>query len=150
MFALYGAFPLTQMKYVAIIICDDLNLNMLGILNILLKIQRRDNKCIIRFGCGLRKHLMHVDGISHYAHTPAATTRSGLNNYRISDLTCQYPGLFCICDSFTTTTGHFYATFLSKGTGLNLIAHGTDKVGRRANENKACLLTSCSKIGVFR
>ena len=84
--ALDGAIALVEVDDVAVLVAEDLHLDVFGALDVALQENSRVAERILRFGAGFRKQAGELGGLFHHSHAAPAATEGRLDNKRETDL----------------------------------------------------------------
>src|SRR5690606_41950353 len=124
---LHRAVALAQVHYIAVVVGDDLELDVARLLEELLHVDLRIAESRAGFLLG------HIDGVEqrrfgvHHAHAAAATAAGGLDDHRITDLPRHAQVLVRILPQRATRARHAgHAGFLHDLDRGDLVAHQAD------------------------
>ncbi len=138
------------MNGVTLAVREHLNLDMAGILQILLQIEGvvTESRCCFaarqRYGVEQRRFAVHD------AHAAAATPARCLDDHRIAQVACNAQGFIVIVTDGAVRTWHARHTrSLHLRDGRHLVAHHADGLRPRSDENETALLDAFGKIGVL-
>ena len=84
--ALHGAVALVEVQDVAVLVAEDLHLDVLGARDVFLEEHCRVAEGAPGLGLGLIEEVVEVAGLQHDAHAAAAAAERGLDDQRKSDL----------------------------------------------------------------
>ena len=148
--ALHGAVALAQVHRVAMLVGQDLDFDVAGVLEKLLHVHRRIAKRGTRFGLG---HLHRVDQGSlgvHHAHATATTATGGLDDDRIADGLGDAADLHRVVGQLAFRAGHAGHAGTDHGLlGRHLVTHDADGLGCGADELETALFHALGEVGVF-
>ena len=135
--ALDGALPLPQVEGVAKAVGDDLDLDMAGFLDEFLDEHPVVAERGFRLVGGGGKAFMGLLVVPGQAHALATATGGGLDHNGVADIVGDLHRLVGVLDD-PQVPGHGIDTGLpGQLLGLDLVAHGVDGVGIRADEGDA-------------
>ncbi len=144
------AFTLTQMHDVAVLVREDLDLDVARPLDELLD----KHAVVAEAGPGLR-HRRHealrdlASAVAH-AHPLAAAARRRLDDDRKADFRRDPPGLVRVLDDRHDTRHRVNARLGGELLRLDLVAHHLDGPDVWPDEGDACLLQSPREVRIFR
>ena len=148
--ALHRAVALTQVHHVAVVVADDLKLDVPRLLEKLFHVDGAVAKG------GQRLLLGHGDGIEqcgfgmHHAHAASTTAARGLDDDRVADVAGDLDVEVGIGAQRTVRAGHAgHAGFFHGAYGRDLVTHQADGLGLGADEYKAALFDAFGKVGVL-
>src|SRR5512143_1808606 len=149
--ALHRAVALAQMDSVAVLVGEDLDLDMARRLQELLHVDHGVAKGGARFGLGHGHGIQQRSlGVDH-AHAAAAAAAGRLDDDRITDARRDFDDLLGVIRQGAVGAGHAWDLgFDHRLLGGDLVAHQADVVGTRADEGEAGRFHALGKVGVFR
>eukprot|EP00128_Syssomonas_multiformis_P015043 Colp12_sorted_trinity150504_noHs@14987 len=146
---LHGAVTFIEVDDIAIMIGNDLHLNVTGLLNVTLQKHGAVTKRSLCLGLAPLKGFLESGHVSYDTHTTATATHGSLNHdweavlqhegFRIFEL--RNRTIRAGYDRDTRSNGF--------GTGFGLVTHSINDIGCRANENHASLGGSTCKAGIL-
>ncbi len=137
--ALDRAFALVQIEHVAVLVAEDLDLDMARVLDELLDEDAVVAEGVETFALGRLEAFANVLLVISETHALAAAARAGLHHHRIADLVGDAHSMFGIVDLADIAGDDIDACFLGQLLGLDLVAHCRDGIGRRADEGDVFL-----------
>ncbi len=148
--ALDRAFALAEVDDVAVLVADELDLDVARIDDELLD----EHAIIAEGGLGLRarqrKAFLDLLARKGDAHALAAATRGGLHHHRIADLLGDLDGVLGVADLAHVARDGRDLGGGSRLLALDLVAHGGDRLGVGADEDDAGLGQRHGKGLAFR
>ncbi len=150
MLALHRALTLTEVDYIAILVSDNLDLNVLGIFKEFLN---KDSRVVESSQCLMSAKLiigLHLALFVANTHTTTTTTSRRLDNYRVSKLICLLYSCFSSRHTLEIAAKHWNLNTTSYAFGDNLVTHGMNNLRRRADEDYTSISAGLGKIGIFR
>ncbi len=128
MFSLYRTLPFTQVHYVSMLIPQDLEFNMSGLPDKALQKHIRIVKSLCSFIGGQGEHSFNVFLFLHHAHTAATSSGCSFQDHRITNLICNFSGLFGIPNCSRTSTQKGNAVFPGQLFGNGFMPHAIDGI----------------------
>ena len=147
--ALDRAFALVQVEDVAVLIAEDLDLDVARVEDELLDEHAVIAERVQPLALGRFKALAHVLLGIGQPHPLAAAASRGLHHHRIADLVRNPHRVLGILDLADEAGDDVDARLQRELLGLNLVAHRGDGVHRRADEGDAFLGQRLGKAGPF-
>jgi hypothetical protein len=149
--SLHRAVALAEMDGVAHLVGQHLELDVTRVLQILLQVNHVIVEGRRRLGLG------QGDGVEqgrfgvHHAHPAPAASAGRLDHDRIADLARQLQGALLVVVDRTIGAGHAgHAGGLHRRDGRDLVAHQTNRLRTRTDEDEAGLLDPLGEVGVLR
>src|ERR1700722_18308104 len=149
--ALHGTVALAQVHDVAVVVGEDLELDVPRLLEKLLHVH-----LAVAEG-GERLALGDADGVQqggvgvHHPHAAAAAAAGSLDDHRIADVLGDAEILVDIVAERAVRAGHAGpAGGLHDFDGGDLVAHQADSFGAGAHEDEAALLDPLGEVGILR
>ena len=150
MAALHGAIALTEPDGVFVLVGQNLNLDVPGVLQEFLHIDLRIAKGCTGLGLG------HLHGVEqrrfgmHHAHAASTAAASGLDDDRVANLLGNALDESRISRQRAFRAGNaWHAGFEHGLLGRHLVAHQPNRLGRRADELEAAFFNALGKVGVL-
>ena len=140
--SLDGTFTLKQMDDIAVLVGQDLDLNMTRLLQILFDVNGLISKVSFCLACCSFECLFQFLFIPDDPHPFASATRCCLQQHRKTNLIFgfQQP-LFVTCKTFCD----WNTTLFCKSPGFNLVTHHLHRMGRGTNEDDPCFVAGFNK-----
>src|SRR5690606_32825016 len=132
--ALDRAFALVEVKNVTVLISENLNLDVTRIQNELLDEDTVVTKAVEPLALDALEALADVLLIIGEAHALAAAASAGLHHHRIADFVRNLDGMLGVADFAHKAGDDIDAGFFRKLLRFDLVAHGRNRVHRRADE----------------
>ena len=132
--ALQGAITLAEMNDAAVLVAEDLELNVVGIDDELLDVNGTVTKSFFGLHAGGVVTLNKAALVAGDAHTASTTTGHGLDHHGITDLASHAEGLGFVRDDAIATRGNRNAGSAGAVTGGIFVAHHANRLGCRTNE----------------
>ncbi len=149
MAALNGAIPLTQVNRPIVAVAQDLNLDVAGALQKLFKVER----AVSEGGFGLRlrhaKQLFEFLAGAGNPHPLAAAAGGCLDHHRIADALGRFPREAHIGQRFLRSRYDRHARVGHRSARFHLVAHHSDLLRGRTDENDVRPLTDLREFGVL-
>ncbi len=149
MTALQGAIALAQGDAVAVLVGQDLNLDVTGAQNQLLQVHiavAERGKRLVLSGHELA---FEVGGVVHFAHALTAAASGCLDEHRVAHLLGELTSFLDRFDNAVGAGNRGDAARLHGLAGCGLVTHGIDAVGRRADEYQIVVGACAGEIGVL-
>ncbi len=147
--ALNGTVALEEMDDVAMLVAEDLHLDVLGILDIFFE----KNGCVaerrLRLGCGALEPLEELLLIAGHAHAAAAAAGGGLDDDWIAGLLGEYQRLFLGVYRLLRAGNHRNAGLFGDFATRDLVAETTLDLRGRTDEGDARALAGLGKLGIL-
>ena len=148
--ALHGAVALGEVDGVAVFVGNHLDFDVARTLQIAFHVNHRVAECCACFGFGHFDRLEEVFFFLDDAHTATAAAAGGFDNDGITDFIGDFEDFFAVVWQCAFRAGNTRHAGFDHGVfGGYFVAHQTDGVGFRADEDKAGLFDLFGKIGVF-
>ena len=137
--ALQRTFAFTEVDDVAVLIGEDLHLDVAGCVDEVLEEQGVVAEGGCRLASGPDQRVGQIVGVLDAVHTLAATAGTRLDEHREADVGGRRDQ-FVVGEAGPGQPGyHRNVTFGDRGAGGDLVAHGCDRLGRRSDERDARL-----------
>ena len=147
--ALQGAIALTEVYDAAVLVAEDLKLNVVGINDELLDVNGTVAKGFFGLHAGGVVALNEASLVAGDAHAATTTTGDGLNHHGIPNLAGHTKGLGLIRDDAIATGRNRNASSTSAVTGGIFVAHHANRLGCRANELNIAGGADIREVSVF-
>src|ERR1043165_5706839 len=140
------AFALAEVDEVAVMVAEHLELDVTGVLEILLDVDVADAER--RFGFALRgaQQVAKLARIPHDAHAASAAAGDGLDDHRVADVLGALERLLVAVDGTIAARQHRHARFLHRAARARLVAHQLDDVRVRPDEADVARLAYFGEI----
>ncbi len=148
--ALDGAVPLVQVQDVAVLVADDLHLDVLGLGDVALQKDLRVAKGDLGLVLGFLQQRDKLLRVADDAHAAPAAAMGGLDNQGEPDLLGGFHRLLGIADRVGCAGQGGDADFFRRAAGLDLVAHHLQQLGAGPDEGDAGVLTGSGEGRVFR
>src|SRR5690606_2582357 len=147
---LHGAVALAQPQRIAATISQHLHFNMARVLEELLHIDFWIVERSLSLVTGQRHSVEQGSfGIDH-THAAPTTTSGRLHNDGVADIACNTDNFGGVVRQPAFRTRHYrYASSDHGLLGFDLVAHGADSFGARANEHETAFLNALCKVGIL-
>jgi hypothetical protein len=148
--ALHRAVAGPEGDRVAVLVRENLHLDVARVLEVLLHVDRRVAERRAGFATrradGVEQRGLGVDD----AHAAPATAAGRLDDHRVADAAGDPDDLLRVVGQRTLDARHDrHARLLHRDLGADLVAHHPDGVGPRTDEHEAALLDALGEIGVL-
>ena len=147
--ALNRAIPLMQVQHIAMLVGQNLHLNVLGLANEFLQ----EHGTIAKRALGLRlrlcEQLFQILFFAHDPHSSPATAKGRLDDQRKSNLLRDLHCLDAVVDRLLSPLENRNLQLLGDTPRRRLVAHHVQKLWIRPNEGDARLFTCPGKLRVF-
>ncbi len=148
--ALDRAVALPQVVEAAVLVAEDLHLDMAGALDHLLQVAL----AVAEGGLGLAPALAHLFlqllGLHDGPHAAAAAAPAGLEHEGIADLLGHPADLVHVVGQHLGGRDHRHPGLLRDAAGAGLVAQRAHRLGARADEGDAGGVAGVDEFGVFR
>ena len=135
-----------QMDHVSVAIGQQLDFNMFWLVQETLDETGSIAERRLGLGSGSLKRIGNIVSFSHHTHTSSTTTKSGLDDNRVSVLFNKLHGFLHIFNWTGSTGNHRNIVFDSQGSSTHLITDGIDGLVRRTHPSNACFFNLASKL----
>ena len=147
--ALQRAVALSEMHDAAVLIAEDLELNVVGIDDELLDINGTVTESFFGLHASGVITLNEAALVAGNAHAASTTTGDGFDHHGITDLTGHTEGLGFVRDDAIATGRNGNAGGTSAVTGGIFVAHHADRLGCRADELDIARGADIGEVGVL-
>ena len=147
--ALDRALALAQVDDVAEQVAQDLHLNVPGLQQVLLHVDRVVGERSPGLGAGGVVHVGHLFRRVHHPHAAAAAAGAGLDDDRIADALAPHEGLFHGLHQPVAAGHERHPRRQHGGLGPGLVAHGADDLGVGADEDHPAGLAHVHEVGIL-
>ena len=149
MAALHGAIALVQMNDLAVLIAENLHLDVLRAGNIAFEEYRRITERPTRFALRFVEQIREVARLVDDAHAATATAKRRLDDEGKPNLLRHLQGFSAIFDGVFCARQHRHVHFLCERTRGSLVAHVLQQIDARPDENNSRLLARLRKRSIF-
>ena len=147
--ALQRTFPFAQVNQIAVMIADDLDLNMPRLLNHLLDINFARLEGPLRFARSIADSRFQFALRIHAPHPLAAAARGGLQQHRITNFPRQLARMLQIRGRLFAARHHRNIHLLRQSSCRGLRAQPPDGIGRRSNKHDPRSLARRRKLAIL-
>ena len=144
---LHRTIAFVQMQNIAVLVAQNLHLNVLGVLHVLFEKHRRIAKRAIGLATGFIKQSLQILGFMHHPHPAPAATKGSLDDEwkpnLLGHLHCLGAGFDCVIRAGQ----HRYSSGFGERAGLSFVAHLSQQL--RARPHK-CHPRLCARLGEIR
>ena len=148
--ALHGAVALVEMDDIAVLVAEDLHLDVLRAGNVFFEKHRR----IAERATGLRLRFIEQAGeigsLLDDAHAAAAAAEGRLDDERKADRLRRLQRFLAIGDRLLGARQHGHVDAFRQGAGGGLVAHHLEQFGARTDKDQTGLGAGAGEVGVFR
>ena len=144
--ALDRAFALAEVQKIAMVIAEHLELDVAGVLEILLDVDVADAERRLRLALGGAKCVRHVGRCPDDAHPAAAPAGHGLDDDRVADVSGGLERLLFVLGRTVAAGKHRHARLLHRASGPRLVAHQLDDVRVGADESNVAGLAHLGEV----
>jgi hypothetical protein len=148
--ALDGAIALVEVDDVAVLVAEDLHLDVLGSLDVAFEENGRVAEGVLRLGAGFREQAGELRWFFNHPHATPAATESRLDDEGETDLVRDRQGHVGIGDRLLGAGQDGDVEFVGERAGGGLVAHVFQKIRRGADEDDALTCAGAGEIRVFR
>ena len=148
--ALDGAFALSQIKRIPMLVGEHLNFDMARFLDEFLDEDTIVGEARLRFVAGRSETLARFLVVPGNAHALAAAAGGSLDHHRIADLPGYVGSMIGRFDQIHMTRHRADVRFLGQALRFDLVTHGADGTGGRADENDSGFVERLDETCVFR
>ena len=145
-----GAVALPQVHHVAVLVADELDLDVAGLGEVTLQVHAAVAEAGQGLGRGHGIELLQLVLVQGHAHAATAAAGGGLDDDRVAHGARGADGLVQGLDQAVGAGDGGDAGLLHGGLGRGLVAHGADGVRRGPDEGDAVLLAHLGELGVLR
>ena len=132
--ALNAAFAFVEIQDRAVLIAQDLDLDMARVFDELLDEDAVVAEGVETLALGRLEAFLHIGVVPREAHPLAAAACAGLHHHRVADVVRPFERILGRIDRIGRTGHGVDARILGKAFRFNLVAHRGDGTGRRADE----------------
>jgi hypothetical protein len=143
------ALALAEVNDVAVMIAEDLDLDVARVLDVLLEIDVADAERGFRLALRGLERLAQLRRLADDAHAAAAAAGDGLDDDRVAELLGDLQALLFTFDRAVAAGQHGHAGFLHRAPRARLVAHQTDDVRVGADELDVARLTDLREVGAL-
>ena len=147
--ALDGAVAHSRRPDIAVVVGDDLDLDMAGIGDKAFEEHHRVAERALGFALRALECDFEFVGGEHLADTAAAATTTGLDDQRVADGLCVAAGVLAGLDGAAAPRCERNAHLLGQQFGFDLVAQGAHRGGRRPDERELQALAELGEGDVF-
>ena len=137
MAALHRAIALVQMDHVAVLVAENLHLDVLGVRNIFFEEHRWIAEGAFGFRLRFVQQTRKVGSFLHHAHAASAAAEGGLDDEREADLLCGLHRLLAVGNGFFVAGQNRDVDFLCERAGGGFVAHHVEQLRPRPDERDA-------------
>ena len=148
--ALDGAIALVEVDDVAVLVAEDLHLDVLGALDVALQENGRVAEGVLRLGAGFREEAGELGGFFDHAHAAPAAAEGCLDDEREADFVRDGQRDIRIGDRLLGAGQGGDVELVGERAGGGLVAHVFQKLRRGPDENDALTRAGAGEVGVFR
>ena len=148
--ALHRAFTFAQVNYVAMLVAQYLELDVMGFFHKLLQIDRVVSERGKRFALGCCIGFGHFVCMMNQSHSFSATAHRGFQHYRIADLVAEF---YCFLNTFQvvlSARNYRYPGFDHLDACRDFISHGFHCFRVRTDKGDAFFPATAGKGCIFR
>src|SRR5215203_3817329 len=143
------AFTLPEMNDVAVMVADDLEFDVAGILEVLFDVDIAVAKCRLGLALGGAQRVGQLPGVLHDSHAPPATAGHGLDDDRVPDVLRNLERLLFAGDWPIAAREHWHTRLPHRFFRTRLVAEQLDHARIGADEADMAGLADLSKVGAF-
>jgi hypothetical protein len=147
--SLDGAVTLVQVNDVTMVVTEELDLNVLGLVKEALNKDSTVTKGSLGLGSSTLKGLLEALLVTDYSHTTTTTTESGLDDNGESILVSEILDLFVSLNGTLSTRNDRDVGSVGELSGRDLVTERVNDIGGGADEDEASLLDLTGKLGVL-
>src|SRR5690606_19966299 len=149
--ALHGAVAVAQVNGVALAVGQDLDFHVARPVEEFLQVYGAVAKGGLGLGLGDMNGAEQGGFRVYYLHTTATPASSGLDDHRVAEFLGEAQACLGILAIRAVGAGHRgHARFAHGLDRRYLVAHQTNDIGGRADEDKAAFLNLFGEVGIFR
>ena len=148
--ALDGAIALVEVDDVAVLVAEDLHLDVFGALDVALQENSRVAEGVFRLGARFRQQAGELGGFFDDTHAAPAAAEGRLDDERETDFMRDGQGHVGIGDRLLGAGQGGDVELVGERAGGGLVAHVFQKLRRGADENDALARTGAGEVRVFR
>ena len=150
MSSLYGAVSLIQVDYIAVLVSEDLDFDVLRLLDVFLDKYIPVSECLdslVLCAVELRQEVLFL---TDDPHSSSAAACSRLEHYRVTCRIRELDRIIVIADGSLNTRDARNTDFVSDHFGLDLITEAVHHLVSRSYECDPCFFACLCKIGILR
>ena len=147
--ALHRAIALVQVNHVAVLVAEDLHLDVLGARNVFFEEHGRIAEGAFGFRLRLVEQAGQVAGLVHDAHAASAAAEGGLDDQRETDCLRDLQRLVAVGNGFFGAGQDGHVDFLRERAGGGLVAHHVEQLRSRPDEGDAGLGAGAGEFGIL-
>src|SRR5690606_26104514 len=149
--ALHGAVALAEVNHVAVVVREDLDLDVARTLEVLLEVDGAVAEGRLRLPARERPGVAQRRLGMHDAHAAPTAAARGLDDHRVADVArLPYHLVHVLAQRALRPRHAGHARLLHDVARGDLAAHEADGLGARADEDEAALLHALGEVGVLR
>src|SRR5712692_5570950 len=150
MASLGGALAFVEMNAIGMSIGEDLNLDVVGLFQVLLEVHGIVTKRAQRFRLGALPGGAKVLGLVDLPDSLAASAPRRFEHHRVSDLVSKLPRLLKTAQRFAAAWHHRHARTNHLGPRARLLPHRLHRQSRRTNDDHPRSFTGAYERGILR
>ena len=149
MSSLYGAVSLIQVDYIAVLVSEDLDFDVLRLLDVFLDKYIAVSECLDSLVLSAVELRQEVLLFADDPHSSSAAACSCLEHYRVSCRIRELYRVIIVADGSLYTRDARYAYFISDHFGLDLVPETVHHLMRRSDECDPCLFACLCKVRIL-
>ncbi len=138
------------MHHVAVLVAENLHLDVLGARNVALQENRRITKCAPRLALRFIQQRRQFPRTLHHPHAATAPPKRRLDHQWKADLFRNFQGFPAVRHRFSRPRQRRHAHFLRQCSRGGFIAHQAQQLCLRAHKGDPCRGAGFRELGVFR
>ena len=150
MSSLYGAVSLIQVNYIAVLVSEDLDFDVLRLLDVFLDKYIAVSECLDSLVLSAVELRQEVLLFADDPHSSSAAACSCLEHYRVSCRIRELYRVIIVADGSLNTRDARNTDFVSDHFGLDLITEAVHHLVSRSYECDPCFFACLCKIGILR
>ena len=147
--ALDGTIAFVKMDDIPVLVPKHLNLDVLGMRDVLLEEHGGIAKGAPGFGLSLVQQTFQVRRLGHHPHPAASATERRFDNQREADFARRFERLFTIGQRLFRARQSRHIDTLGQGARGGLVSHLLQQFRPRTDKNNARPLASPGELGIF-
>ena len=144
------AVALVQVHHVALLVGEDLHLDVLGVLDEALEEDGAVAEGVLRLRARLIEQPVQLLGRAHHAHAAPAAAVGGLDDQREADTPRHLHGGVAVLDGLLGARQGGHLRPLREFPGRGLVAHLGQQLGARTDEGDAVVGTGAGELRILR
>ena len=147
--ALNRAFAFVEVQLIAMGVANELDFDVAGLFDEFFDEHAIIAKAVARFVAAAAKALEGLFVVVGHTQALAAAARAGLDHHRVANAFGNLHCFFGRLDGVVHARNTVHACFAGQFFGLDLVAHGSNRIVLGADEGNALFLAALGKFGVL-